>query len=284
MTSAGSITLEESGGISFIQVENAFATARISLFGGHVLSFVPKSDNTDRLWLSPHAFMNGKKPIRGGVPVCWPWFADAHGKEKGSLPSHGYLRTQIWKLRDSEDTDECTRVVLSPSYTRAAGFEHDSDVSLTIAIGRTMEITLSTKNTGVSPFTFNAALHSYFYVSDIHHTSLTGLGSDYTDKNDDWAVKAAPSPYLIEGEVDRIHDSQDSTVTINVDEQPFTRVHHSNNDSVVVWTPWQGAASITDMDAFGFAHMLCVETAVTQGKTLSVGETHTLSQVIDPVN
>lgn len=284
MTTAISITLEETSGISFLQVDNDFASARISLYGGHVLSYIPKSDAIDRLWVSPYAHMDGKKPIRGGIPVCWPWFSDDHGREKGSLPSHGFLRTQVWQLSESGDSDEGTRIVLTPSFTRAAGFEHDSDVTLTITVGRTLDITLTTTNTGVSPFTFNAALHSYFYVPDIHHTSLGGLNSKYSDKNDDWAIKASPSPYLIEGEVDRIHDCEDTTVTICVDDAPLTRVHHANNDSVVVWTPWQGAASITDMDAFGFVHMLCVETAVTKGKALAAGESHHLTQTIDPVN
>ena len=283
MTTATGITLEETSGISFLQVDNDFASARISLFGGHVLSYIPKSDNIDRLWLSPHAHMDGKKPIRGGVPVCWPWFSHDHGQEKGSLPSHGFLRSQNWTLSESDDIDEGTRIVLAPSFTRAAGFEHDSDVTLTITVGRTLDITLKTTNTGESPFTFNAALHSYFYVPDIHHTSLSGLNSKYADKNDDGAIKASPSPYLIEGEVDRIHDCEDSTVKINVDETPLTTVHHANNDSVVVWSPWQGAASITDMDAFGFVHMICIETAVTKGKSLAAGESHQLTQKIDPV-
>lgn len=284
MTTATSITLEETSGISFLQVDNDFATARISLFGGQVLSYIPKSDNIDRLWLSPYAHMNGKKPIRGGVPVCWPWFSDDHGQQKGSLPSHGFLRSQIWTLSDSDDIDEGTRIVLAPSFTRAAGFEHNSDVTLTIIVGRALDIVLTTTNTGESPFTFNAALHSYFYVPDIHHTSLRGLDGKYSDKNDGWAIKPSPSPYLIEGEVDRIHDCKDTPVTIDIDDAPLTTINHANNDSVVIWTPWQGAASITDMDAFGFVHMLCVETAVTKGKSLASGESHQLTQNIAPVN
>ncbi|GGW76992.1 D-hexose-6-phosphate mutarotase [Alteromonas halophila] len=284
MTLASGITLDDTSGISFIEVDNDHATARISLYGGHVVSFIPKSDNTERLWLSPHAHMDGKKPIRGGVPVCWPWFSDDHGRDKGALPSHGFLRSQMWKIAQSEASPEGTRIVLCPAFTRADGFEHDSDVQLTVTVGRSLTISLTTTNTGVAPFTFNAALHSYFYVPDIHHTSITGIESDYTDKNDNWAVKPAPSPYLIEGEVDRIHSGSDKTVTVNIDASPFTAVHHANNDSVVVWTPWQGAASITDMDAFGFVHMICIETAVTKGHTLAAGASHSLTQTIEPLH
>ncbi len=282
MTTETSISFEEHSGITYLVVENDFASARISLFGGQILSFVPKSDNIDRLWVSPHAFLDGKKPIRGGVPVCWPWFADDHGRGKGTLPSHGFLRTQNWHLAQSADDEKGTHLILTPGFTRAAGFEHDSSVRLSVSVGRVLEIALTTTNTGVSAFTYNAALHTYFYVPDIHHTSLTGLHSQFTDKNDNWAVKKAPTPYLFEGEIDRIHDCGDCSVTINIDDEPLTHVHHANNDSVVIWTPWQGAASITDMDAFGFVHMVCVETAVTQGKTLSPGDAHTFKQTIDP--
>ena len=71
MTLVDSITVSEAGGLTFLDIENDLASAKISLFGGHVLSYIPKSDNQERLWLSPHAYLNGERPIRGGIPVCW---------------------------------------------------------------------------------------------------------------------------------------------------------------------------------------------------------------------
>ncbi|WP_394224322.1 D-hexose-6-phosphate mutarotase [Alteromonas gracilis] len=282
MPPVSSVTVSESNGLTFLDVSNSLASARISLFGGHVLSYIPKSDDKERLWVSPHAYLNGERPIRGGIPVCWPWFSDDHGRDKGALPAHGFLRTQVWKLVHSKDTDKGTTIELSPSFTRAEGFENDCKVTMQINVGETMEVSLITENSGVTSFDFNCALHSYFHVNHIQKTLLNGIEGDYKDKLDHWALKATPNPYTITGETDRIHLAPIKATEIEVDGDPFTEVLSEGNDSLVVWNPWQGAASISDMDAFGYKHMLCVETSLTQGKTLAPGESHTLKQTILP--
>ena len=283
MSIPDSVTVEESSGITFLNVDNQFASSRISLFGAHVLSFIPKSDDRDRLWLSPHAFLNGERPIRGGIPLCWPWFSDDHGREKGELPSHGFLRTQSWQIQSSEDTGDGTRIVLTPTFSRGEGFEYDCKVSYEILVGKTLSITLKTENTGIVPFSFNAAKHTYFSVADIAHTKITGIEGEYKDKLENWALKPAPSPYTFSGETDRIHQHAAPDVTVYVEEKPFTRVTSMGHDSLVVWNPWQGAASIADMDAFGFRHMLCIETAVTNGCTLAPGESRSVTQIVSPL-
>ncbi|MEW9796704.1 D-hexose-6-phosphate mutarotase [Alteromonas sp. CYL-A6] len=280
MSTTTTIENEMLSGVPVIRVDNAHASAVVSLFGGQVLSFIPKSDDQERLWVSPHANLDAKKPIRGGVPVCWPWFSDSHGMQKGELPSHGFLRTQTWTLTDSQQNDDATTLVLTPSFTRAKGFEFACEVTLTIEIGQQLRISLSTTNSGDTPFTFTGALHTYFTVPDIHHVALSGLSDTYLDKNNDFAATPSPSPYVLRGETDRIHEQDDADTTILYNGKPFTRVVHQQSDSVVVWTPWHGAAFISDMDAFSFNHMVCVETAITKGKTLSPGEVHTLTQII----
>ncbi|MEG3768236.1 D-hexose-6-phosphate mutarotase [Alteromonas sp. 14N.309.X.WAT.G.H12] len=274
------ITVEESAGITFLNVDNAFGTCRISLFGAHVLSYTPKTDNKNRLWLSPHAYLNGERPIRGGIPICWPWFSDDHGQEKGALPSHGFLRTQVWQIQSTEETDEGTYIVLSPSYSRGEGFEYDCNVSYEILVGQHLSVTLQTQNSGVIPFTFNGAMHTYFAVPDITQTVIAGIEGEYKDKLESWAMKPSPERYIIEGETDRIHQFPSPEVTIIDNGSPLTRITSLGHDSLVVWNPWQGAASIADMDAFGFKHMLCVETAITNGITLAPGEAYGITQIV----
>lgn len=283
MSIAPDIEVSEISGITFLDIENRFASARISLFGGHILSYIPKSDNQERLWLSPYASLNGGKPIRGGVPVCWPWFSDDHGREKGELPSHGILRAQVWQLQSSESSEKGTHIKLVPSYTRADGFEYDCEVSLDILVGETLQIRLTTKNSGIVPFTFNTALHTYFQVDNIQKTELTGIEGNYKDKTDNWAIKASPTPYTIVSETDRIHLTPVPRTQILQQQTPFTAIESDGHDSLVVWNPWQGAASISDMDAFGYKHMICIETAVTQGAVVEPGEQHCLQQTIVPV-
>lgn len=283
MSPVASVSLSESNGLSFVNIENEFASAKISLFGGHVLSFIPAADNKERLWVSPHAYLNGERPIRGGIPICWPWFANDHGRDDGELPSHGFLRTQVWKLVNSTEDSKGTTVELAPSFTRAEGFEYDCSVTLRVHVGENLQVSLETENTGVIPFSFNTALHTYFHVENIKHTELKGISGDYKDKLDDWAVKPTPAPYTIDAETDRIHLSAVKQTTIAVDDKDFTEVLSQGNDSLVVWNPWQSAASISDMDPFGYNHMVCVESSVTKGLELAPGEKAELVQTVRPI-
>ncbi len=280
MSIAPSITIKETSGITFLNIDNPFATAQISLYGGHILSYIPKSDNIERLWLSPHAHMDGDKPIRGGIPICWPWFSDNHGREKGELPAHGFLRSQVWQLQKSEDTEKGTLVSLTPAFTRADGFEYDCEVTLEITVGESLSVNLITNNTGVVPFTFNTALHTYFEVPDINHVELKGLRGNYKDKTDNFSIKETPSPYRFSEETDRIHSDAAKELSLFAKNERLTQINSAGHDSIVVWNPWQSAASISDMDAFGFKQMICVETAITSGKELKPGESHTLNQII----
>lgn len=275
-----SIRTEEKEDITFLYIENDSAKCKLSLYGGHVMSFIPKSDNRDRLWLSPLAFLNGDRPIRGGIPLCWPWFSDDHGREKGELPSHGFLRTQQWHLTSSDCDGKVTTVTLAPQKTTGKGFDVSCDVYLHLTIADTLTVVLETINTDSKPFKLNCALHTYFAVSNIKQVELEGLSGDYKDKLEDWAIKPTPEPYLFSEETDRIHLNAPELLKIKDDGAIRTTIKSQNHDSIVVWNPWQGAASISDMDAFGYRQMLCVETAVTQGLTLEPGAIHQLTQQI----
>ncbi|MBR9792289.1 MAG: D-hexose-6-phosphate mutarotase [Gammaproteobacteria bacterium] len=273
--------IEEKDGNRFVTVSNASASCRISLFGGHVLSFIPSHDNRDRLWVSPVAVLNGERPIRGGIPLCWPWFSDAHGKAKGELPSHGFLRTQMWDISEFNCDGTTSEMVLAPATTKGPGFNYECAVKLRLKIAS--ELTVSLETTSLEEqqaLTLNCALHTYFDVNNIADVELEGLSGDYKDKLEDWAVKPAPTPYTFSGETDRIHQEAPETLTILANQSPYITIGSAGHDSVVVWNPWQSAASMSDMDAFGYKQMLCVETAVTNGTTVNPGDVHTLTQVI----
>lgn len=273
--------IEEKDGNRFVTVTNASASCRISLFGGHVLSFIPSHDNRDRLWVSPVAVLNGDRPIRGGVPLCWPWFSDAHGKAKGELPSHGFLRTQMWDISDFNCDGTISEMVLEPAFTKGPGFTYQCGVRLHLTIGSELTISLETTNLEAQQsFTIDCALHTYFDVNAIATVVLDGLTGNFKDKLDNWDVKPVVSPYTFSAETDRIHLEAPKSLTILVEDAPYITIGSAGHDSIVVWNPWQSAASMSDMDAFGYKQMLCVETAVTNGTTLQPGDVHTLTQVI----
>jgi glucose-6-phosphate 1-epimerase len=267
-------------GLTFLDIDHTLGFVKLCTFGAQVLSYVPASDGVERLFVSPHACMNGEKAIRGGIPICWPWFSDAHGQAQGSLPAHGFMRTRVWHLTYEECTEDKVELHLQPSSTQGPGFNAAASLTLKIVLSDSLELSLVTHNVGHDAFQFDTALHTYFYVDDIRQVTLEGLTGDYLDKTMQWAKAETPSPYCVVGEVDRIHLTPAPSVEINIASKRRTTVMSRGHDSIVVWNPWLGAASISDMDAFGFKHMICVETAVTQHKILAPGESHLLVQQI----
>lgn len=265
--------------IQVLQINNSFATAEVSLFGGHILSFTPKYDGRERLWISQNAIFDGKKAIRGGVPICWPWFGDHSSKT--DVAAHGYVRTQTWEIINSEEGETGTTVTLKPQTSTGKGFAGNAQLTLAVHVGKQLSIQLRTTNLGDAPFTYNCALHSYFAISDIHQCELLGLSEQYSDKTRGYQMFDTPQPYRFNEETDRVHLQQPRTLTI-VDGETKTNVLSSGHDSIVVWNPWQDKSiSMGDMADDSYLTMLCVETAITQGLEVKPNETHVLEQIIN---
>lgn len=264
--------------VDILRIDNAAASAEIALFGGQVLSYVPRQDGRERLWLSDSARWDRSKSIRGGVPICWPWFG-AHPRE--GLPAHGYARTRDWEVQEAEEETDCTRLVLALCDSAGEGFSGQAELRLAVTVGRHLKLALETRNAGIEPFLYNCALHSYFRIAEIGETELRGLSGEYSDKTRDWAMFDTPSPYRFSAETDRIHLHAAAQATV-AGADFATRIRSAGHDSLVVWNPWrEQAAALPDMAAQDFRRMLCVETAITQGKPLRPGEAHTLIQIID---
>ncbi|MES2624871.1 MAG: D-hexose-6-phosphate mutarotase [Pseudomonadota bacterium] len=265
--------------ITVLEIENAHATASISLFGAQVLSFQPKHDGRERLFLSTKARWDGSKSLRGGIPICWPWFG-AHA-EAEKYPAHGYVRTRQWQLLATEDMESATLLRFGIENTMGAGFNGTASLTLEVLIGRQLSISLITTNTGVEPFKLGCALHSYFAVSDVSATKLEGLQGTYSDKTRNWAMLPTPVLYEFTSETDRIHLHATPIVCI-LDQGHTTLVHSKGHDSVVVWNPWEeNSRQLPDMAENEFKLMLCVETALTQGLVLAPEQVHALVQTIE---
>lgn len=265
--------------VSLVEISNAMANATISLFGGQVLHFRPKHDNRERLFVSPSAVYDGSKSIRGGVPLCWPWFGSP--PREANLPAHGYVRTRRWLLLSTENSLQCTRLVLTPETLAHPAQPEGLALELEILIGEKLEISLRTTNRGKEDQPLNCALHSYFAVSDIAQVRLDGLEGMYSDKTRDWNRFDTPAPYAIEGETDRIHLQSAKTVLLH-DPQGDVRINSQGHDSIVVWNPGPGAEKrFADLSPDDYRHMLCVETALTQPFILAPDQSHTLTQIID---
>ena len=261
--------------VETLEIDNVHATVSMSLWGAQILSFKPKHDGCERLFKSNKIVLDGSKSLRAGIPVCWPWFAQRDGYQK-----HGYVRIRNWQVLSASDHANYTEIVLSPLDMVGKGFDGTAALSLTVRVGKSLSVTLTTTNSGKDAFEFNTALHTYFLVDDINEVELKGLSGTYSDKTQNWAMLETPEPYRFTQETDRIHLNPVKEVTI-VEPEAEIGVESAGHDSVVVWNPWaENSANMRDMGPEAYLRMLCVETAVTQGKILQADESHSLTQII----
>lgn len=251
-------------GITVIDIDNDQAHARIALQGAHVLDWTPRGAQPV-IWLSEAARFAPGKSVRGGVPICWPWFGP--NDLRPELPSHGFARTVPWDLREVQLLpDGATQVVLRIQHSDAtrAQWPHACELELQINIGTTLRMSLNTHNTDSHAITIGQALHTYFKVGDVRRVQLHGLEScPYFDKVDGGQRKQQQGPVIIDQEVDRIYVQTAADCVIDDPQlQRRIRIAKAGSRSTVVWNPWiDKAAKMGDLGEAGYLHMLCVESA-----------------------
>jgi glucose-6-phosphate 1-epimerase len=274
------------GGLQRVLVETALAEAEIYLHGAHVVRFQPCGQKPV-LFMSEKSVFEAGKAIRGGVPICFPWFGAREDGRPG--PAHGFARLVEWELIRAEQAGDGNIMVglrlVSSEATRAewAGeFEVDYRISIGIALG----LQLSVRNTGNQPMRIEEALHAYLAVSDVRKVSIEGLaGTTYSDRvgtprNETEVTK----PIRITAETDRTYLNTQSTCV--VDDPGWQRrlvVEKSNSNTTVVWNPWIAKAkALTDFGDEEWTSMLCIETCNVRefGVTLAPSESHTMGAVI----
>ncbi|MDP2219116.1 MAG: D-hexose-6-phosphate mutarotase [Hydrogenophaga sp.] len=272
------------GGWPYAHIRNGHATATVSLFGAQLLSFVPAALGADLLFVSEGAVYEPGKAIRGGVPVCWPWFGpDPQGLGR---PAHGLARTRPWAVHGASALpDGATQLVLGLSDTAEtqALWPHAFNLRLTITVGRTLRLALRTRNTGPSAFELTQALHSYFAVSDIAHASVNGLeGCRYIDKatGANGANLQQSGPVHFSGEVDRVYNGAPAELQLlDGERHGRTRIRSTGSRTAVVWNPGATvAARMADLPGDAWRRFVCVETANAGDERISVppGGQHTL--------
>ena len=276
----GVVTFREmDNGFSVVEVNNAHATAGIAMQGAHLLSFQPHGEKP-LIWMSPEATLAAGRSIRGGVPVCWPWFGP-HANDR-KLPAHGFARTVPWRLNQVHALpDGSTRLefeLIRTTLTRAQ-WPHACTLRNIITVGKTLQHELLTRNHGNEPIMIGEALHTYFQVGDVRRVTVNGLqGCDYLDKLKDFQRAHQHGPVGFSAEVDRIY--LDTPATTEIRDPVMKRrivIRSRGSRSTVVWNPWiEKAAQMGDLGPDGYLHMLCVETANAEADTVTIapGEQH----------
>ncbi len=236
------------------------SSAVVSRLGGQVLSWTTP-DGRERLYLSERAVYDGSAAIRGGVPVCFPQFA-----ERGDLPRHGFVRTREWEVSARRSGDDYALVTLEigdDAETHAL-WPHRFRLELTLMIeADRIDLELCVANTGELPFEFTAALHTYLRVVQVEDVAVEGLyGHDYRDATDgNKVVRDSGTELLIEGETDRVYRHvrrpqmlRAGNLSLGIQQQGFP--------DTVVWNPWvEKCAALADMPDDDWRHMLCIEAA-----------------------
>jgi glucose-6-phosphate 1-epimerase len=240
------------------------ATAEIALQGAQVLAWTP-AGGSPAIWLSPTERLGTTKPVRGGTPVCWPWFAN-HPTD-AQKPAHGFVRTRLWDIVLSRQQSDQVTLMLATATTEAdrSLWPHTARAEISVTLSpQALSVALATENTGRDAFDLTQALHTYFAVSDITAVQVEGFDSlTYIDKLDSNARKTWNGPIKFAGEVDRIYLGHTADAAI-VDQGAGRRIfiQKAGSSSSVVWNPWiDKCARLGDMGPEGYRTMVCVETA-----------------------
>lgn len=269
------------GHLPFIKIVNQNATALISLHGGQILSFKPTSETKDMLFLSDKSFYEDGKAIRGGIPVCWPWFGpDPKGLQR---PNHGFVRTHLWKVLSTASTESETTVSLQfiESQKKDRTWKQPFTLNMDFTIANDLTLKLTTHNTGDKPFSITQAFHTYFRVGDINQIQVHGLENcNYFDKLDQGKEKVQTGVVKVTEEVDRIYQDVDHPLIL--EDQALKRrieIVSQNCRTGVVWNPWQKTArKMTDLGNQNYRHFVCVETGNIAFDLIQIppSETHSL--------
>lgn len=273
----GSVTTKKhANGLDYVEVNTALCQARIFLQGAQIDYFQPLG-KPPLLWVSSADDYQPGNGIRGGVPVCWPWFGMS---SEANFPQHGFARTRIWALESVEMRNQLVdlRFSLKISEQDKIYWPHNTEVSVLFTLGDTLSISLVNTNSSDETVTLTQALHSYFPIEDIHQLKASGFsGSKY--------IEFAQGPYpqntdevLFDRETDRVYTDLGPVQLLHTP-QGTIEVSRENSQSAVLWNPWiEKSQRLGRFNPEDYLTMVCLEAAnVLEDKVvLAPGETHSL--------
>ena len=252
----------EANTIEVLVINNPFCETVVSCQGAQVLQYQPKQ-KLPILWLSDANQFQRGKAIRGGIPLCFPWF----GKhpERPDFPSHGFARQMEWQLQQASQNMQGHHLsfMLNDNAATRLLWDYGFEATMNIHLGEQLEINFQVRNTDRQPFEFEFAWHSYFNIQDIVRTSIHGLehipflnqlspdtGYSYVETQ----------PIRFSAETDRIYQQADGHYQIRSGQQSPIQIDAPESSSVVIWNPWaEKAHRLGDMPGDSWKNMLCVE-------------------------
>jgi D-hexose-6-phosphate mutarotase len=274
-----------SGGLVIADIRNAHARAAVCLQGGQVLHWQPHDQAVPVLWLSDSARYAAGKAIRGGIPVCWPWFGAPQGAGlAATAPAHGFARTLPWQVAEAgvlANGASLLRLCLDDGPQTRALWPGRFHLELQITVGASLALTLVTANSGPAPLVITQALHTYFRIGAIASATIHGLAAaPYYDAVREAEATGTAAPITFGAEVDRVYDSSGDC---RIEDPVLGRRIHiakTGSASTVVWNPGQAKADrLGDMapaqppgpgSAGGWQQMVCVESGNARHRTVQI--------------
>ena len=266
-----------------IKITSGAASAELYLHGAHITSWIP-AGSEEVLFLSSRAQYQEGKAIRGGVPVCFPWFNAKADDPKA--PSHGLVRTKLWELESITHEGNAIAVSLSTKSdeTTSKWWPHEFRAVHRVTISSHLQLELIVTNTGSAPFSFQEALHTYYRVGNVREVSIASLdGVSYLDNTQGNIEKVQHGDNTFSQRTDNAY--LNTTSDLELTDPSLNRrilIGKLNSHNTVVWNPWDElAAGMADLGE-EWPHFVCVEAANIRANavTLQPGEQHTMTAII----
>jgi len=280
--------VEGNGGLPKVSITSAQSTGEMYLHGAHVTSWTPRGGE-EVLFVSSQSRWEDGRAIRGGIPVCFPWFADKADDPRA--PAHGFARTQAWQLQSIVQGGDAVTVSMFTESHESTKRWWAADFRLVhrVTFGRELSLQLVLTNTGVGPLRFEEALHSYHRVGDVHKARIRGLDTvHYLDKTDSNREKMEHGDIAITTETDRVYLNTEREIEL---EDPVlrrrVRIVKENSLTSVVWNPWmQKARALSDMGDDEWTQMVCIESSNVAefAVALAPGQQHTMKAIVRVAN
>ena len=270
------------GNSGMTKVELAFDQAKLELYlqGAHITRYQPAA-GIEVLWMSDSALYQPGKALRGGIPLCWPWFgAHAHNSD---LPQHGYARTSQFQINSTRADHQATSIILTLDAAQTP--LPDIALEFEIRLSDALWMEMRSQNLSASTLTLSNALHSYFAISNRQQVTIPSVTQlAYLDKPQNYRSQQQTCAITFDSEVDRVYQAPPARIDFFDQERNInTSIESWGNNNLVIWNPGeQKARQMNDFDDDGFEQMICIEpaNALAQSVNLLPGEYHRLGQEI----
>lgn len=281
----GEIGFYEEDKLVYAMVSNKHADATICLYGAHIVSYSP-ARNMEILWMSPYSSFEQGKAIRGGIPVCFPWFG-LH-QINDSLPQHGFARIMNWEVIKTETLESGENLIclqLNSSDKTKEFWPHDFCAEMIFTVGTKLSLTLKVSNTSDEAIEYTSALHSYFSLSGIENITIEGLENTRYQNQLDGGDYIQETPLLSINKAETRHYYNTETTCV-INDTIFNRrisVEKSGSTNTTVWNPWaETCADMDDMPNNAYETFVCLETVnkIDDVIKLAPGDSHETTAVI----